>query len=87
MSSTVLYLFIGIIGFIFSCIVLYFIIKSAVKEAIIESGNHRSQIASSPNAPIKHEDNLYTPAQKELKAKYERSEITLEEYQRLWNNL
>ena len=76
-----------IISFFANCLVLYFIIKWAVKNAIIESRNVSDVTTTYQKVSDKSEDKYLSTAQKELKGKYERSEITLEEYQKEWNKL
>ena len=76
-----------IVSFLVSCIVLYYIIKWAVKSAILETQNISSLQATFQKFPDRSDDNKLSAAQKELKARYERSEITLEEYRKEWNKL
>ncbi|MES2373843.1 MAG: hypothetical protein V4557_14785 [Bacteroidota bacterium] len=74
-----------VIGGILGWVLLYYVIKSAVVNGIRESGLLESEqkrhveqqiFESSPNS-----------AQMLLKQKYEKGEISLEEYQSEWNRL
>jgi hypothetical protein len=49
--------------------------------------NVSSNAGNMTATPEKSDDSNLTPSQKELKAKYERSEISLEEYTKEWNKL
>ncbi|MFL5739904.1 MAG: hypothetical protein ACJ75B_06780 [Flavisolibacter sp.] len=52
-----------------------------IKPELVTSGNNQKLTSD------KSDDSLLTPKQKELKAKYERSEISLEDYTKEWNKL
>lgn len=68
--------FIYLISGLLTCLLLFYIVKYAIKSGIKESNNS-----------IKIE-NLSSPTIKQigLKRKYENGEITFEEYKKEWNN-
>lgn len=74
----------SLVGLLLFCFILYYVIKSAIVDALKES-------KKSKDGNISKDIPLPTPtwnaAQIALKNKYEKGEITIEEYTNEWNKL
>lgn len=80
-DSTVLSL-LYIIGIIIGLLILYYIIKAAVKNAILETRN-----ASEPERRVTNLEKIPNSQQIALQKKYDNGEITFEEYKKEWDRL
>jgi len=73
-----------IVGVILGWVILYYVIKTAVKNGILEARNSSASQAShrtaSPELPT-------NPEQVRLQQRYDRGEITFDEYQAEWKRL
>lgn len=69
------------IGFYIS----YLIIKAGVRDGVIAANN--IQALPPKNEPVKQNITTMTPAQRGIYSKYERGEITIEEYKKLWDEI
>lgn len=72
----------AIIGLAISCIILYNVIKSAIKDAFKEMKK-----SEAPPPPKSTAAPTWNKAQIDLQARYEKGEINLEEYNKEWNKL
>lgn len=84
-TTIIIYLIIAIVALV----VIYYLIKSAVKNAIIESRQtithtHENRINNEKYVPSQ---DPYSPAQLELMRRYEKGEIKMDEYKSEWNKL
>lgn len=81
---TTLTIFLYIVGAIISWVILYFVVKAAVRNGIREArvDNH-GQTFISTSAP----DRPANTAQMKLQQQYDKGEITFEEFQTQWNKL
>ncbi|MBC7934397.1 MAG: hypothetical protein H7Y86_03420 [Rhizobacter sp.] len=68
---------------IIGVIIFYHIIKAAVKAAIIEAKYATPAVYT----PVTKQQEPYTTAQITLMAKYERNEISMEDYKAEWEKL
>ncbi len=78
------YFWIALISLIVSLFVLYYIIKEAVKNGIIEASKELKSQEATNKKNIIPESN-WTSEQKDLLTKYESGEISFEEYQKKFN--
>lgn len=65
---------------------LYFTIKAAVKNGMIEAHRFNSLPEEIQRAML-NEDSSFTNEQEKLKKRYENGELTLEEYKTEWDRL
>lgn len=73
-----------IISFVVSWLLLYYVVKAAVKNGIKEARfDYTSKVTSANNFP----NMALTTEQEQLQKRYDRGEITFEFYQAEWNRL
>ena len=65
-----------ILSFIISCIIIFYLVKYAIKSGVIESHKELQ----------KNELNNLTSKQFQLQQKYDKGEITFEQYKQEWEN-
>ncbi len=66
--------------------ILYYTIKSAVKNGMIEAHRFNS-LPEEIQRAMMDEDSSFTTEQLELKKRYEKGELTIEEYKTEWDKL
>ena len=77
-------LIVSLVGLIFFCIILYYVIKSAIVDALKEVKKGKNSATTyTPAIPAPN----WTAAQISLKDRYEKGEITIDEYTKEWNKL
>ncbi len=74
----------SLVGLLLFCVILYYVIKLAVSDAIKDSRKDKA-INYRSEKPIPA--SIWNAAQIALKNKYEKGEITIEEYNKEWNKL
>jgi hypothetical protein len=84
LDSTEGIILVSILGLLFSCMILHYVIKSAIKDAFKEMAEKNKPV-NSPGKPIPAPN--WTEAQLALKSKYEKGELTFEEYTTQWNKI
>lgn len=67
-------------------IVLYYIIKNAIRNGIEEARGFDTAYGSTKPAPENFTSDM-TLAQAQLYERYKKNEITFDEYQKLWNEI
>ncbi len=74
----------SLVGLMLFCAILYYVIKSAIVDALKQSkrGNNSAPLYT-PSIPTPN----WNAAQIALKDKYEKGEITIDEYTNEWNKL
>lgn len=74
----------SLIGFILFCFILYKIIKAAIKDAHREMDEMKKMMLP-PTKPLANPN--WNSAQLSLRNKYEKGELTFEEYMAEWNKI
>lgn len=84
LQSTGGILIVSLLGLVFFCIILYYVIKAAIADALKEAKKGKDTSHTyNPSVPPP----TWNAEQIALKNKYEKGEITFEEYTNEWNKL
>ena len=81
---TTLNIFLSIIGIIISWIILYYVIKAAVRNGIKEAQPNKEPVTYIKEQKLEKSAN---PEQTKLQRRYDNGEITFEVYKSEWNKL
>jgi uncharacterized membrane protein len=77
-------LILSLVGLLLTCIILYYVIKNAIKDAFKEM-DQAKKISPSSEKPLPPP--IWNAAQIGLKNRYEKGELTFEEYTTEWNKI
>ena len=77
-----------IIGVVIGWVILYYVVKAAVRNGVTEALDSRSDNKNAPLYMVRREpERPASPAQLQLQQRYEKGEISFEVYQAEWNKL
>jgi uncharacterized membrane protein len=77
-------LLLSLVGLTLSCIILYYVIKAAIKDAHREMDEKKKTVYTQEK-PMPNPN--WNAAQLSLKNRYEKGELTFEEYTSEWNKI